>query len=79
LKRIWRVGGGLVGLQSAGADRLRIVRLPLDRQSGTVLAAQVLAADVSLPDATASAIGRNELYYLTIEDGAPVIRRVRLR
>jgi hypothetical protein len=79
LKRIWWVGGGLVGLQSAGADRLRIVRLPLDRQSGTVLAAQVLAADVSLPDATASAIGRNELYYLTIEDGAPVIRRVRLR
>lgn len=72
--------GSLVGVQQAGKDSYRAVRILLDRAGRTATRIQMLDASLPTTDPTAATISGGVLYYLaTGEGGEMIVRRVTLQ
>ena len=55
---------GLLGVQRAGDDGYRVVRLTLDAQGTRVTARTVLDQSLRMPDPTAASLAGDTFYYL---------------
>jgi hypothetical protein len=79
LTRIWWVNGSLVGLQAQKGGAMRIVRIRLDPRGTRAVRVEVLDADAAVVNPTMAGIGEGELYYVTEQRDAHVVRRVSVR